>query len=58
MISGKHPSMDTFRLNPDAVRRARADAAPPDPERDETDRLAERVREVEPRVAHDAVDDR
>lgn len=45
--------MDTFRLNPDAVRRALPDAAPANSERDETERLAERVREVEPRVAGD-----
>ena len=43
--------MDTFRLNPDAVRRALPDNAPDPAERDETERLTERVREVEPRVA-------
>ena len=45
--------MDTFRLNPDAVRRALPDAAPTRPERDDTERLTERVREVEPLVAGD-----
>ncbi len=49
--------MDTFRLNPDAVRRALPDTATPaKSERDETERLAERIREVEPRVAGDEDD--
>lgn len=48
--------MDTFRLNPDAVRRALPDPPTADSERDETERLAERVREVEPRVAGDDPD--
>lgn len=45
--------MDTFRLNTDAVRRALPDTAPAAAERDETERLTERVREVEPLVAGD-----
>lgn len=53
MITGNPEGMDTFRLNPDAVRRALPDAARTRPERDDTERLAERVREVEPLVAGD-----
>ena len=45
--------MDTFRLNPDAVRRAMPDERTHDTERDESDRLVGRVREAEERVAHD-----
>lgn len=44
--------MDTFRLTPDSVRRLLPSQANPD-ERDDAERLAERVREVEPRVADD-----
>ena len=46
--------MDTFRLNPDAVRRAMPDPPTADTETDETERLVERVREAEERVAPDA----
>ena len=42
--------MDTFRLNPDAVRRALPDDRTQDAERDESERLVERVREAEERV--------
>ena len=42
--------MDTFRLNPDAVRRALPDRLTVAREPDEQERLAGRVREVEPRV--------
>ncbi len=45
--------MDTFRLNPDAVRRVLPSAANLEDDRDDAERLAERVREVEPRVADD-----
>jgi hypothetical protein len=45
--------MDTFRLNTDAVRRAMPDPPAVDTETDETERLVERVREAEERVAHD-----
>ncbi len=45
--------MDTFRLNTDAVRRAMPDPPTADTETDETERLVERVREAEERVAHD-----
>ena len=45
--------MDTFRLNPDAVRRAMPDPPTADTETDETERLVERVREAEERVAPD-----
>ena len=43
--------MDTFRLNPDAVRRALPDPPTAATETDEAERLVERVREVEERVA-------
>ncbi len=43
--------MDTFRLNPDAVRRALPDRPTEQHEPAEQERLAERVREVEERVA-------
>ena len=49
--------MDTFRLNPDAVRRALHDPPTADTETDEAARLIERVREAEERVApHDGDD--
>ncbi len=43
--------MDTFRLNPDAVRRAMPDPPTADIEPDEAERMVERVREAEERVA-------
>ncbi len=43
--------MDTFRLNPDAVRRALPDRPTEAQEAEEAERLTERVREVEERVA-------
>ena len=43
--------MDTFRLNPDAVRRALPHPPTADTEPDEAERLVERVREAEERVA-------
>lgn len=47
--------MDTFRLTPDSVRRVLPSHVRLDDDRDEAERLAERVREIEPRVAdHDA----
>ncbi|HEX8102925.1 MAG TPA: hypothetical protein VF533_09945 [Solirubrobacteraceae bacterium] len=42
--------MDTFRLNPDAVRRSLPNRPTEAQEPDEADRLAERVREVGERV--------
>ena len=45
--------MDTFRLNPDAVRRALPDPPTADTETDEAERMMERVREAEERVAPD-----
>jgi hypothetical protein len=45
--------MDTFRLSPDSVRRLLPSAANLDDDRDDAERLAERVREVEPRVGDD-----
>ena len=51
--AGKPQGMDTFRLNTDAVRRAMPDPPAADTETDETERLVERVREAEERVAHD-----
>ena len=45
--------MDTFRLNPDAVRRAMPDPPTADTETDESERMVERVREAEGRVAPD-----
>ena len=45
--------MDTFRLNPDAVRRAMPDPPTADTETDEAERLVERVREAEERLTHD-----
>jgi hypothetical protein len=49
--------MDTFRLNPDAVRRAMPDPPTAHTETDEADRLIERVREAEERVApHDGTE--
>lgn len=42
--------MDTFRLNPEAVRRSLPDRPTERQEPDETERLTERVREVEERV--------
>lgn len=43
--------MDTFRLNPDAVRRALHDPPTAETETDESERLIERVREAEERIA-------
>ncbi len=45
--------MDTFRLNPDAVRRALPDPPTADIPTDESERLVERVREAEDRIAGD-----
>ena len=43
--------MDTFRLNPDAVRRAMPDPRTAETEPDPDERMIERVREAEERVA-------
>lgn len=48
--------MDSFRLNPDAVRRAMPGNPVEDADRDDNDRLAERVREVEARVDPERAD--
>jgi hypothetical protein len=45
---GKVHGMDTFRLNSDAVRRALPESLTEDIEPEETERLADRVREVAP----------
>ena len=50
--------MDTFRLNPDAVRRAMPDPPTAEIETDEAERRVERVREAEERIApNDGGDD-
>ena len=45
--------MDTFRLNPDAVRRALPDPPTADTPPDDSERLVERVREAEERIGGD-----
>ncbi len=49
--AGQRGTMDTFRLNPDAVRRALPDRPTEEQAPGEHERLTERVREVEERVA-------